>query len=1197
MMERDLRFVTKSVSVSPASGTSPRHPRPREARAAKMPPSVSPLTMSTAWSATTPEIHRAYMEAEEKIKLLEEASIRPTTLEFLRNGESAPDIDETFYEETAKSQLPHLDAVFQLLILYNAIFVVLDFKETSDTKGLRSNVLIYVMALRAIFFVQLLIARKVAILDKAHLKNHAIIVLITASLQFWFIVHTLVIGDDLYGTHIICLIIVCSFTPIRFLSKAIMCVMHVLLLTIGIVLQMLLFPEYLTYDLYLGGRMLVIVVLFVIICLIAAYKRQSLACQNHLYTQLSIRHRSVLSIKKERNSTLIHNIIPDSVLKQIQVNGEGKVIADSFSEATVLCVHLVHFAEFVEVLPLERLTGLLNTITSEFQRIYAEFGIYADHLDSQGNIMLAGGCPTREPSHVEHIVIVALAIKQLDLAGKCAHFFKDLPAEKVQVMKSKGISLAEIQGIALKMGVHTGPLVAGVVTMRISQFKVYGATITIAKELAQACVAGQVCCTTNVHGILEHNKFIHSDAKKVPMRILDKEIETYQCVFLDCGDGSLFGAGTPTGAGADDEALRNTIEAFTAARNRTELSPAGTPTNEMPSVGKPAKGNEIENVAAFLSQMVTLRKNEDPEAAEQEYKEQLHHTLTTREKPPLSTAQMLLMIFGYRWSAISCTDDEAFQEAAFLAEAYNSEIRVYIYLAMVVFLVNVITCAPYVIPHPTNIYYGQFFAGGAMVQASNMFTVFVVLPVTASYPFITKTDFFQRNHQVINITLNVIWIIGRLASDAAYNAYPQYGLVALLIVLIYQYKLIFFYIRVIIATIVAVCYYLVVNFIQVYKFNPSYAQVKLASGTPVRKLYDDEIGVHLSGDNESNWINQYLLGDECQAADFTMMLMQETFQFMEDHVMITAFNAASHFFMLIFFAWSLAVPTYLDERIDRIAFNTKLMLDLQKQEAEAADVKYMELLERHFPTSGLPSSRGASTKIVDPSSDVWQQFIEDITFLSINLKKFDLLVQAQDPEGLMMKLHFLNGDVTQLLNETGIFFLENVEGTSLACDLAPTPRKGGIETQRLSMTRMLSMAFLLIENMDDQDFEGCIIVSTGDVHTWVLKPESPRYHVYGQPVRDCWNMTKKIKSIMNEGATCDYAVVCTEAAKAKYEAELAETNNNNRGLPDYDARAAAAVMHFEEIDDAELAEAGTKYFEVQMDASRERDEEKEIHFT
>jgi class 3 adenylate cyclase len=174
-----------------------------------------------------------------------------------------------------------------------------------------------------------------------------------------------------------------------------------------------------------------------------------------------------LRAEKERSEALLLNVLPRSIVDRMR-RGET-VIADRFEEATILFSDLVDFTSLAAKLTAERTVELLGTVFARFDELAARHGL--EKIKTLGDgYMVAGGLPEARRDHAGAVAEMALAM--LDV----------VPA----IARSAGLPLE------LRVGVHSGALIAGVIGTRKFVYDVWGDTVNTAKRMESYGIAGRV---------------------------------------------------------------------------------------------------------------------------------------------------------------------------------------------------------------------------------------------------------------------------------------------------------------------------------------------------------------------------------------------------------------------------------------------------------------------------------------------------------------------------------------------------------------------------------------------------------------------------------------------------------------------------------------------------------------------------------
>ena len=174
-----------------------------------------------------------------------------------------------------------------------------------------------------------------------------------------------------------------------------------------------------------------------------------------------------LRIEKERSEALLLGILPRTIVDRLR-NGET-VIADRIAEATILFSDLVDFTAMAARLSPEALIELLGTMFSRFDAIATRLGLEKIKTVGDG-YMVAGGLPQPRPDH-------AMAVAQMAFAMH----------EAAAEMEAEGG-----QQIRLRIGMHTGALVAGVIGTHKFVYDVWGDTVNTAKRMETYGAPGRI---------------------------------------------------------------------------------------------------------------------------------------------------------------------------------------------------------------------------------------------------------------------------------------------------------------------------------------------------------------------------------------------------------------------------------------------------------------------------------------------------------------------------------------------------------------------------------------------------------------------------------------------------------------------------------------------------------------------------------
>lgn len=212
--------------------------------------------------------------------------------------------------------------------------------------------------------------------------------------------------------------------------------------------------------------------------------KQEIAFQKQIRNSLSIGFATVLCfsiiiytqrnrIKREKNKSedLLLNILPKDVAEELKLKGNTE--AKLFKNVTVLFSDFKSFTEISEQLSPDELVKLINEHFSEFDRIMMKYGI--EKIKTIGDSYMAvGGLPIENSNNATSVINAALEIQ---------NYLQHLNQEK----RKNNLPYFEA-----RIGIHTGPVVAGVVGLKKYSYDVWGDTVNTASRMENACDVGKI---------------------------------------------------------------------------------------------------------------------------------------------------------------------------------------------------------------------------------------------------------------------------------------------------------------------------------------------------------------------------------------------------------------------------------------------------------------------------------------------------------------------------------------------------------------------------------------------------------------------------------------------------------------------------------------------------------------------------------
>ena len=186
---------------------------------------------------------------------------------------------------------------------------------------------------------------------------------------------------------------------------------------------------------------------------------------------------------KRRSEELLLNILPAETAKELKKNGRSE--ARLIQQVTVLFTDFKGFTSISERLSPQELVTDLNECFSAFDHIMERRGV--EKIKTIGDAyMAAGGLPSPNQTHARDVVLAALEIR---------HFMEEYSRKR----RERGQPYFEI-----RIGVHTGPVVAGIVGVKKFQYDIWGDTVNTASRIESSGKVGKVNISGSTYQLVQH---------------------------------------------------------------------------------------------------------------------------------------------------------------------------------------------------------------------------------------------------------------------------------------------------------------------------------------------------------------------------------------------------------------------------------------------------------------------------------------------------------------------------------------------------------------------------------------------------------------------------------------------------------------------------------------------------------------------
>lgn len=171
--------------------------------------------------------------------------------------------------------------------------------------------------------------------------------------------------------------------------------------------------------------------------------------------------------RQARAQQLLEQVLPPAIITRLTQGEEA--IADTIPDATVMFADLANFTGLSERLPARRVVRMLDRVFSTFDLLAEQVG--AEIIKTQGDAYLvASNVLVPQPNHPAVMADLALAMRE---AMGTLRAETDLPLE-------------------VRIGIHTGPVVAGSVGVRKLSYDIWGDTVNVASRMESHGIVGQI---------------------------------------------------------------------------------------------------------------------------------------------------------------------------------------------------------------------------------------------------------------------------------------------------------------------------------------------------------------------------------------------------------------------------------------------------------------------------------------------------------------------------------------------------------------------------------------------------------------------------------------------------------------------------------------------------------------------------------
>lgn len=193
------------------------------------------------------------------------------------------------------------------------------------------------------------------------------------------------------------------------------------------------------------------------------------------------RTNRIIEEEKNRSDSLLLNILPEETAHELKQS--GRVQAKKFESVTVLFTDFEGFTQYAEKLSPEKLVESVDFYFSKFDAIIEKYGL--EKIKTVGDAyMCAGGLPFPTSDHANKMVLAAFEIAEF-------------------VTESKKWNAHNQTRFEIRIGISTGPVVAGVVGTKKFAYDIWGDTVNIASRMESNSVPGKINISESTYDIVK----------------------------------------------------------------------------------------------------------------------------------------------------------------------------------------------------------------------------------------------------------------------------------------------------------------------------------------------------------------------------------------------------------------------------------------------------------------------------------------------------------------------------------------------------------------------------------------------------------------------------------------------------------------------------------------------------------------------
>jgi adenylate cyclase len=187
---------------------------------------------------------------------------------------------------------------------------------------------------------------------------------------------------------------------------------------------------------------------------------------------------AALRVEQEKSELLLMNILPRSIAERLKA--ASQTIADHFDSASILFADVVDFTPFAQRLAPAEVVGVLDQLFSHFDALVERHGL--EKIKTIGDCyMAAAGVPDPSPDHARRAASLALDMREAIATS----------------------SVGDGLGLELRIGINSGPVVAGVIGSKRFLYDLWGDAVNTASRMESQSTPGEIQITRATYELLK----------------------------------------------------------------------------------------------------------------------------------------------------------------------------------------------------------------------------------------------------------------------------------------------------------------------------------------------------------------------------------------------------------------------------------------------------------------------------------------------------------------------------------------------------------------------------------------------------------------------------------------------------------------------------------------------------------------------